>query len=366
MLKVGLAMLMGPLMAAYDTTTGPLPPTSEGFQADQYLTDMAIDDTANDQEFLTPQVFPRLDVNRPSGEFDMWDRGSMLRPEFREHAYGDRPNIAHVKKGKGTFRVEHRSLERVVEPEDMASTRNPLQPEEDAALYLAGQMRLDVDLRFVSHAMSADAGWAFRYQGVASNPNHADDTPEFLQFDQPGVNVAEFIRARARRMKRLTGRKPNVLLLGSDVAAALAFNEDIVDRVKYVMKGVADLDLLSGFFDVPKVLDASGVFNKALEGKEDDFQYIVSPKSMLLTYAAERPSRLNPSGGYTFVWNNLYTKFDGEQEQVEGGLGLMRRGRDSRSGVKWVQCHHAVDTQVVAPDLGMFFEDVVAAAAYDW
>lgn len=361
-----LAHLMGPLMMSYDQTTGPLPASNDGFTADQYLTDMAIDDTANDQEFLTPQVFPRLDVGRSSGDFDVWDRGSMLRPEFRDHAYGDRPNIAHVKKGKGNFRVAHRSLERVVDPEDMASVRNPLQPEEDAALYLAGQMRMDIDLRFVSSVMAPGAGWAFQYQGVDANPSTTEDTPEFMQFDQPGVNVAEFIRGRARRMKQMTNRKPNRLLLGSNVAAALAFNEDIVDRVKYVMKGVADFDLMAGFFDVEKVFDASGVYNKALEGQEDDFQYIVDPNSMLLTYAAPRPSRLNPSGGYTFVWNNLYTKFPDDQEQVEGGLGLMRRGRDSRSGVRWVQCHHAVDTQVVAPDLGMFFKDVVSAAANDW
>ncbi|MFC4636986.1 hypothetical protein [Deinococcus hohokamensis] len=365
MLKNRIA-LMGALMMAYDDTTGPLPPMHEGGQGDRYLTDIAIDDTANAEDFLMPNVFPQLNVQRSSGDFDVWDRGSLLRPEFRDHAYGDRPNIAHVKKGQGHYRVKHRSLERVVDPEDMASVNNPLQPEEDAALYLASQARTDMDLRFVAHAMSEDAGWAFHYQGVESDPSHTEDTPEFLQFDQPGVNVAEFIRARARRMKRMTNRKPNVLLLGSNVAAALTFNEDIVDRVKYVMKGVADLDLLAGFFDVEKVLDASGVYNKALEGQKDDFQYIVDPNSMLLTYAAPRPSRLNPSGGYTFVWNNLYTKFDGEQEQIEGGLALIRRGRDSRSGVRWVQCHHAVDTLVTAPDLGMLFKDVVKAAAHDW
>ncbi|MDR6753430.1 hypothetical protein [Deinococcus soli (ex Cha et al. 2016)] len=366
MLKIGHALLMGALHAAYDTTTGPLPPMHEGGQADQYLTDMAIDDSANAEDFLTPKIFPRLDVARSSGEFDVWDRGSLLRPEFRDHAYGDIPNQAHVKKGKGTYRVTHRSLERPIDPEDMASVRNPMQIEEDAALYLAGQARLDMDLRTVEHAMREDAGWTFQYRGVGANPSHTEDTPEFLQFDQPGADVAQFIRGRVRRFKKATNRKPNVLVLGSDVAAALAFNEDIVDRVKYVMKGVADLDLLAGFFDVPTVLDATGVYNKAMEGQADDTQYIVDPKSMLLTYAAPRPSRLNPSGGYTFVWNNLYTKFDGEQEQVEGGLALIRRGRDSRSGVRWIQCHHAVDTVITAPDLGMFFKDVVAASATDW
>lgn len=358
--------LMGALMMAYDGTTGPLPPVHQGGRTDGYLTDLAVADAEADQDFLTPQVFPTVNVNFASGDFDVWDRGTLLRPEFRDHAYGDRPVQAHTKKKDGHYRTTHRSLERAIDPEDRASSRNPMQPEEDAALYLAGQARLDIDLRFIEGFMKKGAGWAFEYTGVASNPNTAADSPEFLRFDQPGVNVAQFIRARARRMQLMTGRKPNRLILGSDVAAALAFNEDIVDRVKYVQKGVADLDLLAGFFDVDRVLDATGVYNAALEGQDDDFRHIVDPRSMLLTYAAPRPSRNVPSGGYTFVWDNLYTKFKGENERIGDGMALIRRGYDDRSGVDWVQAHTAVGMNIVAPDLGMLFTDVVEAAASDW
>lgn len=359
-------LLMGALMMAYDDTTGPLPPQHQGGRTDGYLTDLAIDDTEADQEFLAPTVFPTVNVNLASGEFDVWDRGGLLRPEFRDHAYGDRPVQAHTRKEKGNYRTTHRSLERAIDPEDRASSRNPMQPEEDATLYLNQQARTDIDLRFIEGFMRADAGWAFNYTGVATTPNTALDSPEFLRFDQAGVNVAQFIRSRARRMKLMTGRKPNRLILGSDVAAALAFNEDIVDRVKYVQKGVADLDLMAGFFDIERVMDATGVYNAAMEGKDDEFKFIVDPRSMLLTYAAPRPSRNTPSGGYTFVWDNLYSKFKGEQERIGSGMALIRRGYDDRSGVDWVQAHTAVGMNIVAPDLGMFFSDVVEASASDW
>lgn len=365
--------LMGALMMANDGTnayggaTGPLPPAYQGGRSDSYLTDLAVADTEADQEFLTPKVFPTVNVNTKSGDFDVWDRGSLLRPEFRDHAYGDRPVQAHTKMKEGHYRTTHRSLERAIDPEDRASSRNPMQPEEDAALYLNAQARMDIDLRFIEGFMRADSGWGFVYQGVESGtPNTAADSPEFTQFDQAGVNVALFIRQRARRMQLMTGRKPNVLVLGSNVSAALAFNEDIVDRVKYVQKGVADFDLLAGFFDVPRVLDASGVYNAAREGQADQFKYIVDPNSMLLTYAAPRPSRNVPSGGYTFVWDNLYTQFKGENERIGDGMALIRRGYDDRSGVDWVQAHTAVGMNIVAPDLGMFFKDVVTATANDW
>ncbi|WP_019585227.1 hypothetical protein [Deinococcus apachensis] len=365
LLNAGLS-LGAPMALDYNQTTGPLPPMHAGGQSDRYLTDIAVADIEADQEFLAPQVFPRLDVDRDRGGYQVWDRGTLLRPEFRDHAYGDRPNIAHTKIGEGNYRVTHRSLERVITPNDRASSRNPLQPEEDAALYLAAQARLDIDLRFTDGYLTPDAGWAYQYQGVAANPNQASDTPEFLQFDQPGVSPGRFVRGRSQRMTLMTGRKPNVALLGADVYASMVFNEDIVDRVKYVQEGVADRDLIARYLDVDRVLVAGGAYNAALEGMPDDFEYRVDPKGMLLTYAAPRPSRTTPSGGYMFVWANLYEQFQGDNERIAETLALLRRGYDDRTGTRWVQAHTAVGFGIVAPDLGMYFSDVVQASAADW
>lgn len=365
-----LAALMGPLMApdnGYGGASGPLPPQYSGGQSDRYLTDIAVADIEADQDFIAPNVFPRVDVERDRGGFQVWNRGDLLRPEFRDHAYGDRPVQAHTRMDEGDYKVFHRSLERVIAPSDRASARNPLQPEEDAALYLAGQARLDLDLRFTDTALRQSAGWAFQYQGVGATPNRAADTPEFLQFDQPGVNPGRFVRGRASRMKLMTGRAPNVALLGADVYASLVFNEDIVDRVKYVQRGIADRDLIAAYLGVERLYVADGAYNKAVEGLPDDFDYRVDPKSMLLTYAAPRPSRTTPSGGYMFVWRNLYQAFEGgEEEPIADTLALLRRGRDSRSGVRWLQAHTASTFNVVAPDLGMFFNDVVATSEADW
>lgn len=364
-----LATLMGPLMAptdGYDGTTGPLPPSYLGGQNDRYLTDLAVDDIEADQEFIADQVFPRVDVLRDRGGFQKWDRGSLLRPEFRDHAYGDRPNIAHVKTGEGDYKVFHRSLQRVITPDDRANALSPLQAEEDIALYLAGQARLDLDLRFIDKALTKDAGWGFQYQGVASGPNQAADTPEFLQFDQAGANPGRLMRGRAQRMRLMTGRAPNVALLGADAYASLVFNEDIVDRVKYVQEGIADRNLIARYLGVERLVVADGAYNKALEGLPDNFDYRVDPKAMLLTYAAPRPSRTQPSGGYMFVWGNLYEQFEGDQERIVNTLALLRRGYNSESGVRWVQAHTAATFNIVAPDLGMYFSDVVATSAADW
>jgi hypothetical protein len=367
--RLTLALSMGPLMAAagnYDSTNGPLPPAFAAGQTDAYLTDLAVADMQADQDFLAPQIFPVVPVGTQHGKFKVWDRGSLLRPEFRAHAYGDRPVQGSWKTNDASYGCEHRSLEKPLAPSDRASSRDPLQPEQDATNYLTTQARLDIDLLWTQAYFRPEAAWSWKYQGVASNPNRTAGTPEFLQFDQPGVNVAQVIRGRVERMALMTGRRPNVLVLGSDVYASLVFNPDIVDRVKYVQQGIADKDLMAAFFNVEKVLVAGGVYNAAPEGLADSFKYLVDPKGMLLCYAAPRPSKETPSAGYMFIWERLYEAFEGDQNRVLNEMALIRRGYDDRSGVRWVQAHTAIGLEVVAPDLGMYFKDVVTASASDW
>lgn len=367
MLKAGFALLMGVLNAAYDDTTGPLPGMIAGGQSDEYLTDVAVDAMQNDDEFITPTAFPIVQVENEAGKIKVWDRGSLIRPEMRLHSYGDRPVVGGYKTKKASYDTEHYSLQKNIAPSDVAaSRRDPMRPMADAATYLAGQARLNLDLRYANTAFHEDAGWAWRYQGVSSNPNRAADTPEFLQLDQPGANPAELIRGRIERFRRFTGKKPNLLQLGVDVYASLVFNEDITDRVKYVQRGVADLDLLAAFFDVARVQIVSGVVNDAEEGQDDNIEYICDPKGMLLMYVAPNPSRETPSAGYTFNWENLYRAFEGDQERILNELALIRRGYNAETGNRWVQVHTAASSNIVAPDLGMWFSDVVSTSQSDW
>ena len=359
--------LMGVLMMAYDDTTGPLPPMIAGGQSDEFLTDIAVDAMQNDDEFITGDAAPVIPVENESGKIKTWDRGSLLRPEMRRHSYGDRPVVATYKTGRSGYDTEHWSLQKNIAPSDVAaSRRDPMRPLEDAALYLAGQARLNLDIRFANRAFHAGAGWAWQYQGVASNPNKAADTPEFLQFDQVGANPAQFIRGRIQRMALMTGKRPNRLFIGEDVYNTLTFNEDIVDRIKYVQEGVADLALLARFFNVTTVKVVGGTFNDAEEGQEDDFEYIFDSKGMLLTHVAPRPSREIPSAMYNFVWENLYRAFEGDNERILNELALIRRGYNDETGNRWVQVHTASDVNITAPDLGMWIGNATGTSFGDY
>lgn len=349
-LTLGLAM-------SWNDTSGPTP-AQYATGIDPFLTEIAVQDLQADQDFITPQIFPIVNVDAPAGSFKVWNRGSLLRPEFRDHAYGDRPVLASYKTDQGVYSTVHRSLGKAITPTDRASAFDPLEPEKGAVSFITTQARLDIDLRWTD-AYFKDGVWSWQYQGVNASPDTSADTPEFLQFDQPGVKVAQFVRGRAERMRRMTGTKPNVLVVGADVHACLIFDEDIVDRVKYTQKGIADADLLAAFFDVQRYIVAGGVHNDAKEGQADTFEYNVEPDGMLLCFAAPRPSKDVPSAGYTFNWRRLHQAFEGEQNPILNELAIIRRVYNSESGNIIIQGHHATGINIVAPDLGMYFKNVV-------
>ena len=352
--------MTAPSNSSYNNTSGPLPATYNGGRIDPYLTNIAIADFQADQDFLAPSTFPILPVTQQGGRYSVWDRGSLLRPEMRRKAYGDRPVQGSYKVKNDSFWCESNALEKVIDPADIANSLDPLAPFEGAVNYLTLNAKLSMDKEWAETFFRIGV-WAFEYHGIPGNPSTTPDTGDFLQWDQAGAMPAQFIRARATRMKLLTGRKPNTMVIGENVYNYLSFSPDFVDRVKYTQKGVIDLDMMASFFDVDKVMVAGGVVNNAQEGLPDDFAFILDANSMWLGFVAPRPSKDIPSAGYIFNWRGFTGAMKGAQNDAQntGGLAVIRRGYDDRAPADWIQIHTAYDMKATAADLGMFFSDVI-------
>jgi len=349
-----------PNPSQYNNTSGPLPANHSGGRVDPYLTNIAIADFQADQDFLAPNTFPILGVTQQGGRYSVWDRGSLLRPELRLKPYGDRPVQGAYKQRNESFWCENYALEKVIDPADIANSLDPMAPFEGAVNYLTLNAKLSMDKDW-AESFFRPGIWAFEYHGTSSNPSGTPDTADFLQWDQAGAMPAQFIRSRATRMKLMTGRKPNVMIMGENVSNFLTFSPDFVDRVKYVQKGVVDIDLMAQFFDVDRVMVAGGVVNNAAEGLPDDFEFIIDANSVWLGYVAPRPSKDVPSAGYIFNWRGVTAAMKGQQNDAlnTSGLAVIRRGYDDRAPADWIQIHTAYDMKVTAPDLGMYLEDVI-------
>jgi hypothetical protein len=159
------------------------------------------------------------------------------------------------------------------------------------------------------------------------------------------------VQTQALSIQRQTGLKPNVLVMGPSVLQALRNHSLILDRIKYTQRGIVTVDLLAALFEVDQVLVTLGVQNTAQKGQPLSMSFLAD-KTMLLAYSAPAPGLMAPSAGYIFTWTGLLGG---------GAYGTrIKRFRLERTESDRVEGEMAFAMKVVAPQLGVFFNAVVA------
>jgi hypothetical protein len=137
------------------------------------------------------------------------------------------------------------------------------------------------------------------------------------------------------------------------VNRAIRNNEDIKDRLKYVMPfKEADItdELLAQVLGVGTYKVGRATYNSAKEGLTPVMQYVYPTDKAALYYAAPNPGLMVPTAGYTFVWSNL----------IPGGAGsTITSWRDNDRKSQKIEIEAADDQKLVASDLGVFFSDVL-------
>ena len=103
----------------------------------------------------------------------------------------------------------------------------------------------------------------------------------------------EDIAAAREEIRKDTGRYPNTLILGASTYAILNDRSDILDRIKYSMKGIATPDLLGEIFNVDTVIVGKAIYDNA--GTSTD---VWGDVAILAHVARETRSYRTPNAGY--------------------------------------------------------------------
>ena len=321
-------------------------PTVRDVHVDVPLTNISVAYIQEAQNFIADKVFPVVPVQKQSGTYFVYEKGSWLRSVAEERAPG-------TESAGGGWTVDNTpsyycrvyAVHKDVDDQTRANATAPIDLDRDATEWVTHQLLLKRELVFANSYLNTGV-WSNEYAGVTGTPS-AGEVVKWSDYTNstPIQDITNAITAIARG----TGYKPNVLVLAPDVFNALKNHPNIVERIKYTQKAVVTEDMIAGLFGVDKVLVPWAVVNTAEEGATDNVEFIISGKA-LLAYASPSPSLYKPSAGYTFVWIGL----------VGANAGVrIKKFRMEHLSADRVEGEMAFDMKVVASDLGALFHSLV-------
>jgi len=194
--------------------------------------------------------------------------------------------------------------------------------------------------------------WGSDWTGVDSSPSSG----EFLKWDKSGSTPIEDVTAAKVKIASETGFKPNVMVLGANVYEQLRNHDDILSRIVFTQRGIVTTDILSGLFDIERMVVGWAIKNSAGRGASEDTDFLLGNHA-LLAYVPNSPGLKTPSAGYIFAWQGL-------MGAAAYGNRIMRIPMPwLGEGTERIEGEMAFDLRVVADDLGVFFQNAVDDAS---
>lgn len=301
--------------------------------------------------FIADQVFPNIPVDKQSNIYYVYNRDDFNRDEMKERA----PSTESEGSGfsvspDGLYYCREWSLHKDIPDQVRANADAALNPDRETTIFLTNKALIRREKLFVNTYFKSGV-WTTNKTGVASNPTGS----QTLQWNDGASDPVARIKEETREQQRLTGYKPNTLILGPQTIDQLTEHPDIIDRVKYGQTpgapAMIDRSDLAKLFGVQRILVPEAIENVSAEGVTRANAFIAG-KHAWLGYVAPTPGLMTPTAGYTFSWTGMY-----------GNSNLGTRIRSFRmENLKSdrVEIEMCMDMRVVGADMGTFFNNIVA------
>jgi hypothetical protein len=330
-------------------------PTQSDLHVNVPLTNVSIAYIPNAGDYVCQKVFPKVPVQKQSDLYWKWSKSDWRRTDVVKRAPGTESAGVGWNYDTDSYFAHVYAVHRDIDDQVRANADSNFSLDSDSTKFLTNQMLLKRELDWVD-AYFKTGVWATEYTGVASGVGAG----EFLQWNDAASDPISDVATWKLAYKLLTGFDPTKLTMGADVLIALKKHPDIIDRIKFTQRGVVTKDLLASLFDIPEILIpmASKVADdtRINDAREQDaaatYEFLADTKSMLMTYAPASPSLLTPSAGYTFVWSGYH---GGNSEGIR-----MKNFRMEQIASDRLECEMTYDMKVVADDMGIFFNTVIA------
>lgn len=320
-------------------------PTRGQVHVNQALTDVSVAYLQADSKYIARQVFPMLPVEFQSDEYFVYPKDQWFTDEMAQRAPGEPSAGSGYDISTDTYACKVYALHKLVPDQIVANSDPAIDNDADATRWLTQKYLINLEKRWAS-AFFTTGTWTGSSTGGDITPGNLWDTAA----GNPVLDVQKELDATEEK----TSFRPNVMVVTPGVNRALRNNEDIKDRLKYVMPfKEADItdELMAQVLGVGKYLVARATHNSAVEGATANMSYIMNGQDAALYYAAPTPGLMVPTAGYTFTWSNL----------IPGGSGqTITSWRDNDRKSQKIEIEASDSLKLVASDLGVYFDGVIS------
>jgi hypothetical protein len=317
-------------------------PSQGSVHVDRVLTNMSVS-VLSEEGFIGDQVFPVIPVAKQSDLYRIYERGAFQRDAMKKRAAGTESSTIGYSMSTTPYFCDVWSLAVDIDEQTEENADEDVNLDLEATTLLSQAARINRDRQWATNYFTGSV-W-----GATEALAGTDQWSDYTNSD-PLAKVEE----KRLNMMELTGFKPNTIVMGPRVWGILKNHPDLVDRLNRGQTGGPAkvlLQNLAELFEVERIIVPTAIYNAAVEGAANDFDFLFG-KSLLMLYVAPSPGRYTASAGYTFTWRG----FSGSST---AGTRVKRFEMPATSSRR-VEIESSYNQKVIAPELGTFLSTVVA------
>ena len=328
-------------------------PTPGDVHVNTPLTNILNMSLQSDAEFIARRVFPEVKVSKQSDVYYTIDDENFNRDEGDQllRAPGtESQGGGYTLDADNTYHCLPRAFHSDVPDQLRANADSVLDLDRQATLLCQRKLLVNLEKKFASNYI-ASGKWTTSYSG-ATSPATGE---VYYWSDYTNSDPITDLETGIAAVRSYHGIKPNKLVLGAEVWTKLKHHPDIIDRVKAGQTpgkpAMATKQQLAQLLEIDEVLEAGAINVTSKEGATTTTRDYIVGKKALLVYSAPAPGIMTPTGGYTFLWNDI----------VGGENGYrIKKFRMENLASDRIEAETYWDHQVVNANLGCFFDTIVA------
>ena len=303
--------------------------------------------------FIAREMAPSVPVQDQGGKFYEYDKSDFRRNEMQLRGDGKPAALGGYRRTEKTYFAEVYALAKDVGPREMAN--NP-KADQTATKYLAGKSLLHGEAEFSSIAW-ATGKWTTEKTG------HATPTgSQVLTWRSSSAKPIEQLDAAIQDANKISGGfKMNRLAFGADAWRVFKNHANVLAYISggatAVNPSIVTPQLVANILGVEKVLVADATHTTSAPGASSaTFDYILDGSGVMACHATAAPSIEEPSAAYHFDWT-------GYAQASTVGLSIFEEPVPLSGGAKRYTVEHAYQSKLIAADLGLWFQNILTAAA---